>query len=239
MTNRYFVPNWKILILSALLLPVLLLLGSWQLDRAEEKQQILAELESRSSLPARPIEQLLGKADTRYQPVTLRGRFDNQHSFLLDNRVRQGIPGYEVITPFVSNSGQWLLVNRGWMAAPRYRHQLPEIPVITHTVNLAGVIHTPLAKSATVYDGGDGWPKVIQALNFEQMSSALPQPVAPLTIRLREGEMGSFQVGWPAINVQPHKHTAYAVQWFLMALALLILTLISNFRRVDHNNDKQ
>ena len=30
------------------------------------------------------------------------------------------------------------------------------------------------------------------------------------------------------VAVQPEKHTAYAVQWFVMAAVLLVMTLIAN-----------
>lgn len=224
-----FAPNGKILILSALLLPVLLSLGNWQLRRAEEKRQLLAELESRSALPAAPVAQLLGNPDKRYRAVQVAGSFDNRHSFLLDNRVRRGRPGYEVITPLYSDSGHWLLVNRGWIEAPRYRHQLPQIPEIEGPVQLTGTIHTPLATTAAAYDPQPGWPKVIQALDFGSMGDSLGRPVAALTVRLRAAETASLQAGWPALNVQPEKHTAYAVQWFAMALALLALVVAASF----------
>ena len=240
---RQFVPNWKILALSALLLPVLLLLGNWQLSRSAEKQQILAQLDARTRQPVVPIETLIGdQQDThsiRYRVVRVTGSFDNRHNFLLDNRVRQGRPGYEVITPLYTDSGQWLLVNRGWIAAPQYRHQRPAIPEIKGPVQLTGNIYTPLEKTTITYDPQTGWPNVIQSLDFARMGESLGHGIAPLTVRLRDGETGSLQTGWPAINVQPHKHIAYAVQWFSMALALLVLTFFSNFRRTDNDNDQQ
>lgn len=226
-----FTPNAKILTLSALLLPVLLLLGNWQLGRADEKRQILAELESRSNLPPVAVEELLGQADIRYRQVKVAGSFHNRHSFLLDNRVRHGRPGYEVITPLYTEGGHWVLINRGWIEAPGYRHQLPQVPELKGPVLLTGTIYKPLAKTPAVYDGADGWPKVVQSLDFEQMGNALGHAIAPLTIRLREGEAGGLQVGWGAINVQPEKHTAYAVQWFAMALALVVLTIVTSFKR--------
>ncbi|MCV6604169.1 MAG: SURF1 family protein, partial [Porticoccaceae bacterium] len=86
--KRHFAPNTKILILAALLLPVLLYLGNWQLGRAGEKRDILTQLEQRIALTSVPAEQLIGEADVRYRSIRASGSFDNRHSFLLDNRVR-------------------------------------------------------------------------------------------------------------------------------------------------------
>ena len=44
--------------------------------------------------------------------MKLRGEFLPERQFLLDNRSHQGKPGYEVLTPFRTNDGARLLVNR-------------------------------------------------------------------------------------------------------------------------------
>ena len=45
----------------------------------------------------------------------------------------------------------------------------------------------------------------------------------PYVVRLTPDSAGALLADWPLINTRPEKHTAYAVQWFLMALALLLL----------------
>ena len=41
-------------------------------------------------------------------------------------------------------------------------------------------------------------------------------------------QRGPCQTGWTTVAVQPQKHTGYAVQWFAMALTLLIMTIVAN-----------
>jgi cytochrome oxidase assembly protein ShyY1 len=48
------------------------------------------------------------------------------------------------------------------------------------------------------------------------------QRVFPYPIRIAAGEPGALAVNWLVINVSPDKHRGYAVQWFAMAVALLI-----------------
>ncbi|MGS2723477.1 SURF1 family protein [Porticoccus sp. GXU_MW_L64] len=235
--NRHFAPNTKILLLAALLLPVLLYLGNWQLGRANEKRQILAQLETRSALPPVPLEQLLGEPETRYRQAQTSGSFDNRHSFLLDNRVRDSRPGYEVITPFYTNSGHWILVNRGWISAPRMRSELPDIPRTEGEVSIRGTIYSPLEKTPDHYSLRTEWPKVIQNIHFANMSDNLNHPLPEITLRLDNVQPGALRTGWSAINVQPEKHTAYAVQWFAMALALLILTTLFCFPKKRSTDD--
>mgnify|MGYP000143624448 CR=1 FL=1 len=52
-------------------------------------------------------------------------------------------------------------------------------------------------------------------------------------LRLDQDSPGALQTGWAAVSVQPAKHTGYAVQWFVMALVLLLMTLIANSNLVE------
>src|SRR5688572_21770859 len=69
-------------------------LGNWQSRRADEKRAAAADLEKKR--------------------VSLRGVFRPEFTILLDNKIRQHRPGYEVITP-LRVDGEHVLVNRGWM----------------------------------------------------------------------------------------------------------------------------
>jgi len=50
----------------------------------------------------------------------------------------------------------------------------------------------------------------------------------PYQLRLDQDSPGALQTGWATVSVQPAKHTGYAVQWFVMALVLLLMTVIAN-----------
>ena len=81
------------------------------------KRALLASYEARRG--AEPVSpgQLEGLRDPAYVRVRLHGRFDERHTLLLDNRLRNGQAGVEVLQPFYDQaSGLWLLVNRGWVA---------------------------------------------------------------------------------------------------------------------------
>jgi cytochrome oxidase assembly protein ShyY1 len=47
-------------------------------------------------------------------------------------------------------------------------------------------------------------------------------------VRIDEGNLGVEQRYWPVVNMAPSKHRAYAVQWFAMAAAVLIIVLLTN-----------
>ena len=103
--GRVFAPSWPMTLLTLILLTLFVGLGRWQWQRGEAKQA-LWDAYARNDSP--PALQARIDFDTvpRYQRVALSGRFDSDHQFLLDNRSHAGQPGYEVLTPFVLESGR-------------------------------------------------------------------------------------------------------------------------------------
>ena len=105
-----------------MLLPGLIALGCWQLARAQEKRELLASYAERQAGDAVSAAQLPELKDPAYRRVHLFGHFDAGHSLLLDNRMREGQVGVELLQPFFDQaSGLWLLVNRGWLPWPDRR----------------------------------------------------------------------------------------------------------------------
>jgi len=99
-------------------------LGQWQQGKAERKQAAQTQLETRAqrgtiAFPATLISAPTDLDALNYAPVTVRGRFETDRQFLVDNRIYQEQAGYHVITPLrIAGSDVRLLVNRGWLPAP-------------------------------------------------------------------------------------------------------------------------
>lgn len=217
--------NSKVTILTLLVLPLLLSLGKWQLERAGEKREIELQLISRQQQTAIPVERLNPQDDLAFAPVVLEGGFDNQHQFLLDNRMHNGQLGYEVLTPFFTEDGTWVLVNRGWIKAHADRRTLPNIPAIDEPLRTHGSIYVSpgkpfLLKDQVIVD--PSWPLTIQAVELDKFATVLDRSFFPFVVRLNAGAPGALAIDWQAMNQEPEKHTAYAVQWFTMAVALVV-----------------
>ena len=148
-----FRPGWPATLATALLLPLLIALGQWQLGRAEAKDARRAELAARSQVPPwhlgggapLPPAEVLA-----YRPVEAAGEYDAAHQMLLDNQVHDGQAGYRVITPLTLAGGdrpQQILVDRGWVPAPAERSHAPQVPVPQGPVLARGTAMPP-AKAA-------------------------------------------------------------------------------------------
>ena len=96
-------------------LPLLLYLGSWQISRGFEKKEIWEAYSVNKTLPPLAEKELFvdKKEDLIYRSVVIKGSYINQ-SFLLDNRIYRSKKGYEIFTPFKSESQNLYLINRGW-----------------------------------------------------------------------------------------------------------------------------
>lgn len=222
--------DWKASALVLMLLPVTMSLGFWQLDRAEEKRQIQALFQQRQNNGPVPIEQLDENSDLRYQPVELQGNYLNDKWLLLDNRINHGKFGYEIVTPFkLTNSNLVVFINRGWVPGDISRRTLPSITAVDNEVELVGEIYVPQGQMMVLESQPiTEWSTIVQSIDVKGLASKVDGEVFPHTVRINEFSPGAYKSNWMVVNVQPAKHTAYAVQWFAMTFTLLIIAFLSN-----------
>lgn len=231
--------NWKLTLFTVLLLPLLVYLGFWQLQREQEKRETQLSYDLRATQAPVPLAQIDWQTtdDIAFRRVEAIGRYDSNRQFLLDNRINQGRVGYELITPLQTDSGL-LLVNRGWIAQGPDRQTLPDVSVTGEQVTIHGTVYVPGGDIMVLGEeepaGDNPWPRVIQRLDVAQMSSLLNQPVLPYSVRLEAGAPGLTLINWQPVTLSPETHRAYAVQWFFMAVVLIILFLLFCFRRPEN-----
>ena len=229
---------------ALLVLCCLLLLGNWQINRAQEKQILLTDLDNNKKIKPLSLHKIdqLTESITGY-PVRLEGIYDNEHTLLLDNQLHKGIAGYFVYTPFRTINNHWVLVNRGWFPAEIERSRLPNIPDITNKQNLDGFIHTP-SKNAFILKNDDlthaTWPARIQQIDMPHIRTATNHDLKDYVVRLNANDTSEkkalFIRQWQPVNMSPQKHYGYAFQWFCMALVLTIIYITVN---THHRSDMQ
>lgn len=228
--------EWRITLATAVLFPLLISLGFWQLERAGEKQQLEAEWSQRQSAAPAALSTLRDRdADELvYRGVRLRGEFLEGSYLLLDNRVRQGRFGYEVVGVMALEDGGLALVNRGWLAGDPARRELPDVAWPAGTVTLSGHLYRSPGEPYLLgeQDFSGDWPLVVQALDIDAIAARLRAEYAaelfPLEVRMAAAQPGALLTDWQVVNASPAKHRAYAVQWFSMAAVLLLFWLLRN-----------
>lgn len=213
-------------LLVAALLPLLLGLGGWQLQRAEEKRALLGEQAAQARAPVLALAELVVLGEPGFRRVRLVGAFDAAHSLLLDNRQRGGRVGVELLQPFLDRpSGRWVLVNRGWLPWPD-RRRPPEFATPAGELSVLATVYRPPGEAFLLGGGAAeaGWPRLVNAVDAPALWDELGRDGLPGELRLQPGP-ASYVGDWPAVNMGPERHLGYAVQWFALAATLLGLYL--------------
>jgi len=219
-------------IVALIMLMVLLSAGFWQLDRAEEKRRLVVQQAYRGAknaivldpglLAAQQLEQL------RHRRANASGNYRADKQYLLDNRTHKHVAGYHVLTPLRLQGGDaHVLVNRGWLPVGPDRRQLPDLVVTLQSLSQEGLIVAPpapgLVLGSSGYEGA-GWPRVVQQVDLARIEEQLGAPVLPFVLRLSpESEHGYVREWQIRAGLSPERHVGYAVQWFALAVALVVL----------------
>lgn len=224
------VPALVALVLFALLISA----GFWQLRRADEKRDLLVEQSYRRDKEALTIDPHLvldaPLARLRHRRGTANGTYRVDMQYLLDNRTHDGVAGYHVLTPLrLGQSDVHVLVNRGWVPVGPDRRRLPDVAVPAEAVSAAGAIVAPpapgLVLGPTGYDD-PGWPRVVQRVDMARIREQIGGPLLPFVLRLSpESEHGYLREWSAQTGLTPERHLGYAVQWFALSAALVVLCL--------------
>jgi surfeit locus 1 family protein len=221
-------------------LVVLLGLGTWQLERLQWKEGLIAERTARTTaapigLPE-PGARLspAALADLDYRRAQATGQFLHDREMYLAARTMQGAVGYQVVTPLKRADGSFLLVNRGWVPDDRKDPATRPDGQVSGTVAVEGAIRIP---------GRQHWlqPDNEPAKNLWFWSdlaamaghAAIP-PDRLVPVFLEAGAApnpdGLPIGGQTRVNL-PNDHLQYAITWFALAVGLAVIYVVYHLRR--------
>lgn len=239
--GRYFRPGAMPTAVTLVVFGVLISLGFWQLDRAEQKRELLAEYTAGAHTDLLRIDAELDSVEgLQYQPASAVGHYDAGHQFLLDNRTHDGMAGYEVLTPLkLRGSPVGVIVNRGWIPLGGSRERLPDVPVDGGERTVAGRIKGVSGQGFRLGEEQPrrGWPYRVLRVDIEHLSAQLGYPLLPMQLLLDPKEPDGYVREWHPLTFGPERNTGYAVQWFSLAATLLIIYVAVNLRKRETHDD--
>ena len=229
-------------------------LGIWQLDRMHEKTAMLAAVDAavRSRTPV-PLAQAADAAHARdYHWSRGAGHFAPVPPVLLDNQSRNERPGVRAYRVFDPDAGTPLLVELGWLPVPGDR-TMPAVPLPADTTEVAGLLMPPpspgLAKGVPVPVcngstqnppcGRGASPDALLTLALDPDTLATTLDLPTLAPRILKLDPAQPLPPTPAYardldilpnTLPPERHLGYAVQWFGLAAAVLVIALVLTFR---------
>ena len=230
--NLSFTPSRRMSLLTLLFIVLFLRLGFWQLERADEKKQLL--LAQSELAKSKPIAwQSSSDFPVQYQQFTVQGYF-LPDVFLFDNQHYQHQFGYDVLSPFVLADGRVILVDRGWVTGDMMRQTLPVIQTPRGFIRVSGSAYYPSDKNWLL---GQAFEKkadglvVVELIDTTLVSQFLHKSVYPFIMRLGKDGSHGFVREWAIVSMPPERHYGYALQWFAIVLVILILFIALNLKK--------
>lgn len=237
------IKRYPLALLSTLLAIVCMVkLGLWQIDRGQEKQAILDQHESAAQQPAQPLNTDLITSDslTTDDRVQIQGNFQAGDYFLIDNQTFSGRVGYHVVALLDSDQlSAWRLpVNLGWIALPGNRDTWPDVVLPEQEITVSGRIHIPAERPFLLREQqfDTELPQRVQYLELDAIRAQTGWPLTSFSVLLDEDIEWGFARDWPVVVMEPHRHYAYAAQWFGLALAAAVIFFVASRRAYLNSN---
>ncbi|MEM6818257.1 MAG: SURF1 family protein [Pseudomonadota bacterium] len=231
---------WPVL-LYLVLMPTMLWLGFWQLDKSGQRAQALARYETQlENSETQDAAELIDPEP--FSPVSATGEFVADRQLLIDNIVVDGQAGAYVISPMVLSGGRTLLINRGWIPLTSERTSAVPLTVPTEVQTVVGRVGKlpvgglKLGENPTTTER---WPPLLVFPTMAELSSLLERELVGWVLLSTDplaDESERFVRRWTPGGLPPERHMGYAVQWFAMSIALTLLMMGAWWRTRSKNN---
>jgi surfeit locus 1 family protein len=208
-------------------------LGVWQLERLSWKRNLIAEREAALAAPPVSLPRtLLDARAMEYRRVTAEGEFLHEHEILRVAAGPRGGSRFEVLTPLRRADGRVVFVDRGLIPIDlkdRAKRAEPAGPV-----RATGILRLPPpAKPSWFLPDNKPERNLWFWIDLPAMAAAAGlSDVAPFYI---VADATPNPGGWPkgrdVAEPLPNNHLQYAITWSALAIAALVVYLLSQRRR--------
>lgn len=209
---------WFPILMGVLGVAVLAGLGLWQVGRLEQKEALLARIESRIAaepvgLPASP-----GPAADQYLPVTVTGALGGEELHVLTSLKGEG-PGYRVVSA-VTAGDRRVLVDLGFVP-----EEAKDAARMAERVTVRGNLLWPQESDAWT-PAPDAERGIWFARDTGRMAEALgTEPVLVVAREIEGARLGTVPVPVDTAGV-PNDHRGYAITWFGLAAVWAVMSLV-------------
>lgn len=210
---------------------ILLVFGTWQLQRLHWKQGLIDRIERRATARPVPLAAVLeawaATRDVEYMRVRLSGRFSHGQERHLYAAV-EGQVGWRIVTPLETAGGRIVLVDRGFVPDALKDPKARAAGQVQGEIVLTGLARASGRQGAFVPDN-DAVRNMWYWRDLDGMakSAVTPRRRAEVVPFFVESEAGSVPGGWPRGGATRlklvNRHLEYAITWYGLAAALLVV----------------
>lgn len=239
--------RWIPVVVALIAFIILARLGFWQLERGEQKIQRLDQIAKYQEFDVVTFDKLLSVIET-YEPTGITtkidGVFASPTSWLLDNKVVNGQPGYDVLLALTPTGyEQSVLVNMGWLKGDyANRDNLPVINIPQGKVSITAFVKAKDLASFALSDQSvnkQQWPLRTQQIHLDTLEQQSGLAFYPFMVYVQQADDFGFTQHYQPVVMPPEKHRAYALQWFLLAIAVLVVFIFASRINTLENKDER
>ena len=214
---------WGLMLLAVVSSAVLAGLGTWQVQRLGWKTALIAERETLMAAEPLVITDIAASVPG-WRTVRVGGEFLNDKSLLVGPHSWHSLPHWRLVTPLRLPTGGFVLVDRGWVPDQGKRAAFRGAARPAGQVTVEGIARLPTATgyfSPPNLPEKDSWFRVAPEAMGVRLALA---NVAPFWV-VAQGR--NADGGYPVPDVQipmpPNNHLQYAITWYGLALAALVI----------------
>jgi cytochrome oxidase assembly protein ShyY1 len=218
-------PSWLALAVVVLAFAYLCftVLAPWQLGKNTTTSRNNTQLERALTAEPVPLTTVLPHQDSsdpdeQWRPVTATGHYLAQSQVLVRLRLIEGVPAFEVLTPFAVRGGPTVLVNRGYVRTDDGGSRVPQIPPppdtqVTITARLRDSQGAIPGKNPFSENGF----RQVYSINTEQVATLTKVPLTGSYLQLVEDPPGGLGlIALPRRDAGPF--LSYGIQWIAFGI---------------------
>jgi len=215
------------LLVAAIVVAACVRLGIWQVSRLHQRRARNAVILAGLQAPAVELSAGVSPDSLSYRRVRVSGAFDYEHERMWRPRMREEMPGVDLVTPLRLADGSAVLVDRGWVPSADGYHVVEALYREADSVTITGLaVHAPRSR-------GDVDPQALK--------DSLPYRLIPIVVQQLPADAGGrdpeYPQRWPVPELNDGPHLSYAIQWFSFAV-ITVVGVIALRRRDRRERDR-
>jgi surfeit locus 1 family protein len=213
---------------------VLVALGVWQLQRLEWKSQLIAERAAAvAAAPVSPPQTLAEARTLEFHPVVAEGVFLHDKEILLNAIGAKGDGGFDVLTPLRQANGRIVWINRGFVPTGLRDPATRPAGQLSGTVRVGGLLRVPPDEKPSWFTP-DNHPERNAWFWIDLPAMAAADHLVDAAPFYIDADATPNPGGWPKGGVTPltlpNDHLQYAITWFALAAALVVIYVVYHSR---------
>lgn len=211
-------------------LVLLIVLGTWQMERRAWKLDLIRDIDARMtqvplSLPASIDDPEIW----RFRKVSMTGTFLHAAEAHRISKPRQGVNGFQVLTPLLRDNGTAVIVDRGWVPKTLKSPESRAEGQITGPVTINGIVRLKGEQTMFVPDNdpdANNWFWV----DLTALETRAGVPLQQIYLMQTSSPLTWPEAAPPSFSLR-NNHLEYAITWYSFAVIMTIIYVLMGLAR--------